>query len=149
MSLMTVSNRQRFLNRLIRRRSKKISKFRVTGLCEETSPVTGEFPAPRASNAENGSIWWRHHATLFFACSTKYVSHNRIVLIVRNLLHQNLPIQNIFHKFVWIMCSAPYIKCNHYYNLPESKDQTNLFQYISISSEVNTLGNRTKLEVIP
>ena len=26
------------------------------------SPVTGEFPAQRASNAENVSIWWRHHA---------------------------------------------------------------------------------------
>ena len=24
--------------------------------------VTGEFPAQRASNAENVSIWWRHHA---------------------------------------------------------------------------------------
>ena len=23
--------------------------------------VTGEFPAQRASNAENVSIWWRHH----------------------------------------------------------------------------------------
>ena len=23
---------------------------------------TGEFPAQRASNAENVSIWWRHHA---------------------------------------------------------------------------------------
>ena len=27
-------------------------------------PVTGEFPAQRASNAENISIWWRHHAKL-------------------------------------------------------------------------------------
>ena len=26
------------------------------------SPVTGEFPAQRASNAENVSIWLRHHA---------------------------------------------------------------------------------------
>ena len=26
-------------------------------------PVTGEFPAQRASNAENASIWWRHHET--------------------------------------------------------------------------------------
>ena len=26
------------------------------------SPVTGEFPAPMASNAENVSIWRRHHA---------------------------------------------------------------------------------------
>ena len=25
------------------------------------SPATGEFPAQMASNAENVSIWWRHH----------------------------------------------------------------------------------------
>ena len=25
------------------------------------SLVTGEFPAQMASNAENVSIWWRHH----------------------------------------------------------------------------------------
>ena len=49
------------LNRLFRRRSKKTSKLRATGLCEENSPVTGEFPAQMASNAENVSIWWRHH----------------------------------------------------------------------------------------
>ena len=49
------------LKRLFRRRSKKISKLRVTGLCEGNSPVTGKFPAQRASNAENVSIWWRHH----------------------------------------------------------------------------------------
>ena len=49
------------LSRLIRRRSKKISKIRVTGLCTGNSPETGEFPAQRASNAENVSIWWRHH----------------------------------------------------------------------------------------
>ena len=24
-------------------------------------PVAGDFPAQRASNAENVSIWWRHH----------------------------------------------------------------------------------------
>ena len=29
--------------------------------CEGNSPVTGEFLAQRASNAENVSIWWRHH----------------------------------------------------------------------------------------
>ena len=48
-------------NRLFRRRSKKTSKPCVTGLCEGNSPVTGEFPAQMASNAENVSIWWRHH----------------------------------------------------------------------------------------
>ena len=50
-----------FLNRLIIRRSKKTPKLRVTGLCAGNSPVTGEFPAQMASNAENVSIWWRHH----------------------------------------------------------------------------------------
>ena len=35
-------------------------QLRVTGLCEGNSPGTGEFPAQRASNAENVSIWWRH-----------------------------------------------------------------------------------------
>ena len=49
------------LDRLFRRRSMKTSELRVTGLCEGNSPVTGEFPAQRASNAEYVSIWWRHH----------------------------------------------------------------------------------------
>ena len=49
-------------NRLFERRSKKTSKLRVTGLCAGNSPGTGEFPAQMASNAENVSIWWRHHA---------------------------------------------------------------------------------------
>ena len=29
--------------------------------CAGNSRVTGEFPAQRTSNAENVSIWWRHH----------------------------------------------------------------------------------------
>ena len=59
----SVSNHQPhdcLLNRLFRRRSKKTLKLRVTGLCAGNSPVTGEFPAQMASNAENISIWWRH-----------------------------------------------------------------------------------------
>ena len=44
------------LNRLFRRRSKKRSNLRVTGLCEGNSTVTGKFPSPRDSNAENGVI---------------------------------------------------------------------------------------------
>ena len=60
----SVSNQQPYdclLNRLFKRRSKKTSKLRVTGLCAGNSPGTGEFPARMASNAENVSIWWRHH----------------------------------------------------------------------------------------
>ena len=49
------------LNRLFRRRWKKTSKLCVTGLCSGDSQGPGEFPAQRASNAENVSIWWRHH----------------------------------------------------------------------------------------
>ena len=49
------------LNRLFRRRSKKTSKLRVTGLCEGNSRVTCELPLQMASNAENISTWWRHH----------------------------------------------------------------------------------------
>ena len=42
-------------------------QLRVTAFCAGNSPVTGEFPAQRASNAENVSIWWRHH----MECSSK------------------------------------------------------------------------------
>ena len=49
------------LNRLFRCRSKKTSKFRVTGLYAGNSPGTVEFSAQMASNAENVYIWWRHH----------------------------------------------------------------------------------------
>ena len=35
--------------------------LRVFGLCEGNSPATGEVPAQRASNAQNVSIWRRHH----------------------------------------------------------------------------------------
>ena len=59
-----VSNHQPpgcLLNRLFRRKSKKTSKLRVTGLCAGNSPGTGEFSAQMASYAENVSIWWRHH----------------------------------------------------------------------------------------
>ena len=70
-----VSNHQRLdclLNCLFRLRSNEISKLRVTGLCEGNSPVTGEFPAQRASNAENVSIWWCHHE---FPCQDPIMSN--------------------------------------------------------------------------
>ena len=73
------------LNRLYGRRSKKISKLRVTGLCEGNSPVTGEFLSQRASNAENLSIWWRHHEQCLFR-------HFLIFLwIYSQTMHMGLP----------------------------------------------------------
>ena len=68
-----VSNHQPYdclLKRLFRRKSKETWKLRVTGLCEGNSPVTGEFPAQMARNAENVSIWWRHHAIGICHCVT-------------------------------------------------------------------------------
>ena len=40
---------------------KKTLKLRITVPCAGKLPVTGEFAAKMASNAENGSICWRHH----------------------------------------------------------------------------------------
>ena len=60
-----VSNHQPhqcLINLLFRNRSTKTSKLRVTGLRGGNSPVTDEFPAQMASNAENVSIWWHDHA---------------------------------------------------------------------------------------
>ena len=61
-----VSNHQPYdclLNCLFERRSKKTSRLRVTGLCEGNSPVTVEFSAQMASNAEKASIQWPYHVT--------------------------------------------------------------------------------------
>ena len=62
----SVSNHQPhdcLFNRLFRRRSRKTSKLRVTGLCVGKSPG----PAQRASYAENVSIWWRHHGNAYLS----------------------------------------------------------------------------------
>ena len=70
-----VSNHQPhhyLLNCLFWPRSKKTSKLRVTSLCAGNSPVTSEFPAQMASNAENVSIWWHHHISNLEECGYKH-----------------------------------------------------------------------------
>ena len=67
-----VSNHQRFdclFNRLLRRRSKTRQHQSSASLAfvRGNSPLTGEFPSQRASNAENVSIWWRHHERVSIA----------------------------------------------------------------------------------
>ena len=66
------------LNRLFRLRSKKTTKLRVTGLCAGNSSVTGEFPAQRAINAENVSIWWRHPG--YDCCQQRQADEKKIGL---------------------------------------------------------------------
>ena len=88
-----VSNHQPhgcLLNRLLRRKSQKTSKLRVTGLCAGNSPGTGEFPAQMASYAENVSIWWRHHGLKPFTCrSPMFQSHHQIQcrLLISSVIH--------------------------------------------------------------
>ena len=66
---------------------RKIWKLRVTDLCAGNPPVTGEFPAQKASNAENVSIWWRHH--------------------VQYLTLNELTNSRVTQCVCWMTCSAP------------------------------------------
>ena len=87
-----VSNHQPhdcLLKRLLKAQIKWTPKLRVTGLCEGNSPVTGEFPSQRAGNAENVSIWWRHHAYInqhhFVVQVTKYFDIFRMCVSLRSV----------------------------------------------------------------
>ena len=75
------------LSRLFMRRSKKTSKLRVTDLCEGNSPVTGEFPAQRASYAESVSIWWRHHAYTYDSVKKWWTMQIYISYFIRTIQH--------------------------------------------------------------
>ena len=80
-----VSNHRRLkclLNSLFRRTSKKTSKLRVTGLCEGNSPVTYEYLTQMASNAENVSIWWRHHGCWLLLCHLEGTLCDHVILIM-------------------------------------------------------------------
>ena len=105
----SVSNRQPhhcLLNRLFRRRSKKTSKLRVTGLCVVNSPGTGEFSAQMASNAEKVSIWWRHHANMMkWHCGTydRLFSRDHINYLrpTRHFFEYLLPLFKSGHIRAW------------------------------------------------
>ena len=62
-----------------------------TSLFEGNSPVTGEFFAQMASNAENVSIWWRHYAatpTNQWYCTWKYdeTHHSRYCIWTSSMI---------------------------------------------------------------
>ena len=62
-----VSNQRRLgclLNRLFRRRSKKMSMFRVTGLCEGIHRWSVNSPHKWPVTRKMFFIWWRHHETI-------------------------------------------------------------------------------------
>ena len=74
------------LNHLFRHRSKKTSKLRVghLPLCGEFTG-TGEFPAQRASNVENVSIWWLHHVAQKSCLGMKHVSLENVGLCAKSM----------------------------------------------------------------
>ena len=83
---------------------KESTKLRVTGLWAANSPVTskfpaqkasGEFPAPRASNAENISIWWRHHV------STNYVQGSPFTGFVVVWLISSIAFRSLTYFLHW------------------------------------------------
>ena len=63
---------------LFRRKTKKTSKLRVTGLCWGWFSGDRWISRIRASNAENVSIWWRHH--VFFGPKMLRMYWFRIVI---------------------------------------------------------------------
>ena len=81
------------------------------------SPVTGKFPAQKASNAEFFSIWWRHHgvtiwATLYGSLGARnmYIQKNLpicqrnlckyIILYIYDYVNQILNFQRQYSRFV-------------------------------------------------
>ena len=92
------------LNRLFRRSSMKTSKLRVTGLCAGYSPVTGEFQTQMSSNAENISIWWRHHVSLKYDPRDPIVDRPGLIQWCPILLTHKCVIRNqlkkSFHGFL-------------------------------------------------
>ena len=88
-------------------RVQKTSKLRVTGLCAGNSSGTGEFPAQMASNAENVSIWWRHHEDI----TTLWHGNASTPLTISGGNHRS-PVDSphngrsigIFYPLVWTSC---------------------------------------------
>ena len=93
-----VSNHQPhvcLLNRLFRRRPKKTSKLCVTALCEGNSPVTGEFPTEKASNAEIFFIWWHHHDIVWLRLGVDKQVHTVQCDVIINPRNNVKQLQNV------------------------------------------------------
>ena len=120
----SISNHQHhdcLLNRLFRRRSKKTSKFRVTGLSVGKSSGTGEFPAQMARNAENVSICWRHHELAHHFCRVDCIwacgkTHGVAFVIPRSkigvyLSSLSVSVERHFIKNQHILCANIGVSC--------------------------------------
>ena len=111
-----VSNHQSLdclINRFCRRKSKKTSRLRVTGLCEGNPQVNSEFPAQRASNAENVSIWWRHHVLWWGVstiCCISILSNDKILQHTYMLPQNSSARQEL--SYIESICKLWYVTCH-------------------------------------
>ena len=66
-------------------------------------PLWGEFPSQRASNAENVSIWWRHHEIWKSLPTANYISGIRATLTSWNANMPNNITINLLtrHPMLW------------------------------------------------
>ena len=129
-----VSNHQPhdcLLNRLFKRRSKKTSKLRVTGFCAGKSPGTGEFPAQMASNAENVSIWWRHHDA---PRTIRHLTHNKADQISLLVLMYESRHKNSKDLLPWITRNRTGVPVTYY---PKGSMENNfsLYKFYSLSDQ--------------
>ena len=120
--------------RLFRRRSKKTSKLRVTGLCSGKSPGTGEFPAQMASNAEIVSILWRHHGMGFTRQYTIFI-HKTSNILVKNMLVILLSLTELHGAFlIHLGVKHSYILCNCF-GISRRKSAPTCFPLINVGGK--------------
>ena len=91
-------------------RSKKTSNLCVTGLCVGNSPVTGEFPAQRASNSENVPIWWHRHEMNEFLLPNYRDKITADMLQLQCTLRVN-PCQTYITTFRYLVWNIYFNKC--------------------------------------
>ena len=63
------------------------------------SPVTGEFPAQMFSNAENVSIWWRHHG---YKKNPSWRMYQALLKFGCHILHET--IVSLYHCRKYVIC---------------------------------------------
>ena len=102
-----VSNHQPcdcFLNRFFQAQIKENTKDPRYWSLWRNSPVTGEFPAHRASNAENNFIWWRHHELFGLLAFSKQDEELFIDIYIIVPLHDivliSKTVSRTWHKFL-------------------------------------------------
>ena len=100
---------------LFSHRWKNTSKLHVTGLCVGNSPATGEFPAQRDSDAENVSIWWRHHVVIiaFLCVCCNYMAiHSLCAYSVKGLVIQCKSLRFVASSRSWTDIEQMISGCN-------------------------------------